>query len=544
MEIPLCPYDSCRLLSVILPTFVDKPFTKEASFDFVRFKRVAYIAQRLMDDIVDLEEEKIDAILAKIKQDNEPDDIKDREMKLWFKIKEKLLQGRRTGLSAIGLADVAAMLNIRYDDCADIAEEIYKTLALASYESSIDMAEERGAFPIQDLNLDLNSPYINRILAELSPEINDKFINNGRRNIANLTIPPSGTLSLMSKINQFAGPGITSGIEPVFMPIHKRRRKVNPDHPNKSFQDKNGDWWEEYNVIHEGFKQWFIIASGCEHCPEVALDRLNKADKYAIQEILEHSPYYKSSAMEIDPLKKIKMLGRVQKWIDHAISQTTNLPATATIHDVENIYIEAWKNGLKGITVYRDGCRNGVLISADEKKKEEFKQHDAPKRPKSLTCDVRKIIVKGKEWVVCIGLYEQKPYEVFAFENKWDMFKKDNQYKGFINKVAGGDYDLYIPGIATFENITDEMTQGEEDRTRMISTSLRHGANVKFIIEQLNKSKNIDITSFSKAIARALKYYIKDGEVAGESCPLCGGKIIYKDGCKECADCGEYSKCG
>ena len=348
--------------------------------------------------------------------------------------------------------------------------------------------------------------------------MNDKFCYNGRRNIANLTIPPSGTLSLMAKI--------ASGIEPVFMPIHKRRRKVNPDHPNKSFQDKNGDWWEEYEILHPKYKQWLDL------------------QPIVLQGEPLRSPYYKSSAMEIDPLKKIKMLGRVQKWIDHAISQTTNLPSTATIHDVENIYIEAWKNGLKGITVYRDGCRDGVLISADEKKKEEFKQHDAPKRPKSLTCDVRKIIVKGKEWVVCIGLYEQKPYEVFAFENKWDMFKKDNQYKGFINKVAGGDYDLHIPGIATFENITDEMTQGEEDRTRMISTSLRHGANVKFIIEQLNKSKNIDITSFSKAIARALKYYIKDGETSGESCPLCGGKIIYKDGCKECADCGEYSKCG
>lgn len=513
-EIPLCPYDSCRLLSVNLMSCVEDSFTSKAQFNFPKLKRYAYIAQRLMDDIVDLEEEKIDIILDKISHDNEPEDIKSRELNLWLKIKEKLVQGRRTGLSGIGLADVLASLNIKYNDGKDIAIEIYKTIAISSYKSSIDMAEERGCFPIWDPFLDLNSPFVNRILAELSSETNDKFCNVGRRNIANLTIPPSGSLSILA--------GITSGIEPVFRLSYKRRRKVLPDNPNKSFQDKSGDWWEEYTVNHPGFQQW-----------------LELGDK----NIDEDTPYSESTSDQINPIKKIEMIGGVQKWVDHAISQTLNLPSNATEKDVENIYIAAWENGLKGITVYRDGCRDGVLISNDTQKESSFHQHDAPKRPKILLCDIRKVIVSGKEWVVCIGLYDGKPFEVFAFENKWNFFGKNISFAGNLRKINSGQYNLQIPDVITIENITGEMTQGEEDRTRMISTSLRHGANVKFVIEQLNKSKNIDITSFSKAIARSLKHYIKDGENSTEACPKCGGTIIYRDGCKECKDCGDQ-KCG
>lgn len=535
-EIPLCPYDSCRLLSINLTGCVDNPFKKDASFNFDRLKKITHIAQRLMDDVVDLEEEKINAILTKISNDKEPDDIKSRELNLWLKIKEKLLSGRRTGLSGIGLADVVAMLGIKYDDCGDIAEEIYKTLAISAYESSIDMAKDRGCFLIWELSKENSNTFLGRIFDELSDEYKFDWENYGRRNIALLTVPPSGTISLMA--------GITSGIESVWMPIHKRRRKVNADHPNKSFQDKNGDWWEEYNVVHNGLMQWYIIATDTEKCPQVAINSLNRANNYEVSQIIKQSPYSGSSAMEIDPLKKVKTISAIQKWVDHSISQTMNLPSNATEKDVENIYLEAWKNGLKGITIYRDGCRDGVLISNEEKKHVVFKQHDAPKRPKTLSCDIRKAIVKGKEWVVCIGLYDGKPFEVFAFENKWNFFGKNTYYSGSMTKASSGLYNLVIPDVITIENITGEMTQGEEDRTRMISTALRHGSNVKFLIEQLNKSKNIDITSFSKAIARSLKYYIKDGETSSEGCPNCGGKMIYKDGCQECSDCGEYSKCG
>ena len=534
-EIPLCPYDSCRLLSINLTSFVDKPFTSEAKINWPRFERAVFIAQKLMDDIVDLEHEKIKAILDKIKNDNEPDEIKFRERNLWLKIEEKLINGRRTGLSGIGFADLAAMLDIKYDNSKDLAELVYKRLSIESYKSSIVMASDRGAFPIWDSMLDLNSPFVNRVLAELDPIYNEMFTETGRRNIANLTIPPSGTLAIEA--------GITSGIEPLYKAIHKRRRKVNADHPNKSFQDKTGDWWEEYIVIHPGFKKWYIINSGCEHCPEVALDRLLSASDKEFDEIIKMSPYANSEYDQIDPIKKIEMIGAVQKWIDHAISQTLNLPADTSEKTVSDIYIKAHNCGLKGITVYVDGSRDGVLSSSKEKH-EEFHQHNAPKRPKTLICDIRKVMIKGKEWIVCIGLYDNKPFEVFAFENKWNFFEKNTIYSGSITKVNSGQYNLNIKDIALIENITGEMTQGEEDRTRMISTSLRHGADVKFIIEQLNKSKNVDITSFSKAIARSLKHYIKNGEVSSEKCPICNGEIIYVDGCKECSSCGEYSKCG
>ena len=352
-EIPLCPYDSCRLLSVILPAYVNNPFKKDASFNWTLFKEHVRIAQRLMDDIIDLEEEKINAILSKIYLDEEPEEIKSVELNLWIKIKTKLLQGRRTGLSGVGLADALAMLGFKYDsdEGADFAEEIYKQLAVSAYKSSVAMAKERGCFPIWNYQLERANPFLNRITKQFDEESDFNYGYYGRRNIAILTIPPTGTLALM-----FKG---SSGVEPVFQPIHKRRRKVDPDHPNKSFQDKNGDWWEEYNVMHEGFKQWYIQNQLIQKKRIENEEPDRDIDWTSIEELtqgqldisVKYSPYYKSSAMEIDPVKKVRMLGRIQQWIDHSISSTTNLPEDCTEQQVSDIYLEAWKAGMKGLTV-------------------------------------------------------------------------------------------------------------------------------------------------------------------------------------------------
>lgn len=514
-EIPLCPYDSCRLLSINMTSYVVNPFTKEAYFDFILFKKHAEIAQKLMDDIIDLEDEKIDLVLKKIDLDPESEDVKTVERNLWNKIRVKLLDGRRTGLSGIGLADVLAMVGLRYDsdEAADFSEEIYKQLAISAYKSSIIMAQERGSFPIWSAIKEKSNPFIDRVVyQELDDDTFNIYEDYGRRNIALLTIPPTGTLGLLA--------GISSGCEPVFMPIHKRRRKVNPDHPNKSFQDKNGDWWEEYDVFHNGYKQWLDLQ------PVVLYGETFR------------SPYYKSSAMEIDPIKKVVMLGRIQKWIDHAISQTTNLPETATEKDVENIYLEAWKNGLKGITVYRDKCRDGVLISSSESKESKFHQHDAPKRPKKLPCDI--YCFKKQKYIVLVGKYQNIPYEIFAFN--WDL--KLPETSGYIKKINSGRYDLIDDsGEILIPNITSSMNQLEEDKTRIISWGLRHGAGLKFAVEQMSKSKNIDITSFTSLVARVLKKYITDGEISSGNCEKCGCKLVYQDGCQSCPNCGN-SKCG
>jgi ribonucleoside-diphosphate reductase alpha chain len=514
-EIPLCPYDSCRLLSVVLPSFVVNPFKKDAYFDWESFRKAVYAAQKMMDDIVDLEQEKIMAIVRKILDDPEEDEIKQVEKNLWMKILQKLNDGRRTGLSGIGLADVFAKMGLRYDSiqAQELGETIYKVLAIEAYTASVDMAESRGAFPIYDASKNIQSTFLTRIFNQLSEETKLKFMKFGRRNIALLTIPPTGTIGLMGSIS--------SGIEPVFMPVHKRRRKVHEDNPNKSFQDKNGDWWEEYFVRHPGLEEY--------------ISQLEEHQTF----IPENTPYTGSSSMEINPLNKIRMVGRIQKWVDHAISQTVNLPETATEIDVEMIYLEAWKNGLKGITVYRDKCRDGVLIADNGVKKEEFAQHNAPKRPRKLRCDI--YLFKKQHYLVLVGIYDSLPYEIFAFNFEGHIEAE----KGFIRKAGSGKYDLLDEkGNLLIPNITSNMNQLEEDKTRLVSWGLRHGAGLKFAVEQMSKSKNIDIASFTSLVARVLKRYIKNGETSTEKCPNCQGKIIYQDGCKSCADCGEYSKCG
>jgi ribonucleoside-diphosphate reductase alpha chain len=550
-EIPLCPYDSCRLLSVNLYSFVEYPFESKFSsrgvphFNYDKFKDVVYKAQRLMDDVVDLEEEKINLILNKIENDPEPEEIKKVEQDLWIKIKTKLLAGRRTGLSAIGLADCLAALNRGYatDESIELAEEIYKQFSISAYKSSIDMARDRGAFPIWNKDKEFLNPFIQRFIEEIdsnpyiySESTLENYYKYGRRNIALLTIPPSGTISMMGKIS--------SGIEPVYQLYYKRRYKILENTEEKKafdFVDQNGDKWKEYIVWHPKFVEWYIKASQCEHCPQIALEALQTKDEKLLQEVIKISPFYKSTSYEIDPIQRVKLQGAIQKWIDHSISSTINLSEDTKEEQVSNIYMQAWKEGLKGVTIYRNNCRTGVLVDID-KKDTEFKQHDAPKRPEILPCEIYKTKSKGREWNIVVGLYDNKPYEVFVTNYNIEFSKG----VGDIIKVKRGRYDIRLGNEGYIENVTKDVPDDENMLTRMISTALRHGSSIKFIVEQLNKSTG-DITSFSHAVARILKKYIKDGIETKEVCPECGSKLIYQNGCKECSrennsSCS-YSKC-
>jgi ribonucleoside-diphosphate reductase alpha chain len=498
-EIPLCAYDTCRLMSINLFSFVKDPFTQQATFDYNLFEDVVYKAQRLMDDVIDLEEEKIDKILEKIINDGGRGSV---EWNLWEKIKDKLLKGRRTGLSAIGLADCLAALNIIYGDAGSLAcaSSIYKVLNRFAYKSSEDMALQRGAFPIFDrTGLTAADANFDEIASQIIP--NDR---KERRNIALLTIPPSGSLSILA--------GITSGIEPVFELEYTRRRKVE-ESDNVVFVDKNGDKWEEYTVYHP------------------------KYIEYGKPEI-----YLTSTANKIDPIDRVKLQSVIQKHIDHSISSTINLPNSATEEQIDKIYRYAYAQGCKGITVYRDGCRDGVLINKDDKK-EEFKQHDAPKRPKNIDADVKTVSVKGIKFCVAIGLVENKPYEVFAWHTLgWaGIIPEPGRYK--INKESSGQYDLETCDHVFYGHVTEQLTDEQAAITRLVSTALRHGTDIKFIVEQLNKTQG-DLTSFSKAIARVLKQYITNGShLKGSMCEICGSKLVVENGCEICKSCG-FTKCG
>jgi ribonucleoside-diphosphate reductase alpha chain len=518
-------------MSVNLYSFVEHPFTDKAYFNYDKFKDVVYKAQRLMDDIVDLEEEKINKILNKIENDPEPEEIKWVEKQLWVKILRRLKEGRRTGLSSIGLADTFASLQINYGskESITLAEEIYKQFAISAYKSSIDMARERGAFPIFDIKKEEHNPFLHRIYDNICWD--EHYIGEGesigRRNIALLTVPPSGTISMFGNKN-----GISSGIEPVYQLYYKRRRKLEKGNPKITFVDQNGDGWEEYTVLHPKFKEWV------NHYTELGNASVdwNNID---IEKLTKLSPYYKSTAYEIDPLQRVKLQATIQKYLCHSISSTINLPEGTSEETVSNIYMEAWKQGCKGITVYVNHSREGVLIDAD-KKESEFKQHDAPKRPKSLPCIVHKTKSKGKEWLVIVGLLNDKPYEVFTIENKYNI--QYSEIKGTIIKVKKGQYDLSLENEIYIEDFAKDLPDTENLLTRMISTALRHGSNIQFIVEQLNKSEG-DVTSFGKATSRILKLYIEDNKVSNDTCPECGATLIYQNGCKICNQCG-YSKCG
>jgi ribonucleoside-diphosphate reductase alpha chain len=547
-EIPLCPYDSCRLLSVNLYSFVDNPFTKDAKFNWERFKSSVIIAQRLMDDIVDLEEEKIDLILKKIDNDPEPEEIKAIERNLWIKIKEKLLQGRRTGLSGIGLADLLAGLGIPYSSKRgiDLAEEVYKQLAISAYSSSVDMAKERGAFPIWDFNKEIGNPFINRIFKEFINDFkktgiypNTDYLNNGRRNIALLTIPPSGTISLLADIS--------SGIEPVYMLFHKRKRKVNPDNKNISFIDKNGDCWEEYVVLHPKFKEWWVNYRKAyvknkdwektNGLVEYDLENMSKENLTLVSQL---SPYVESTAYELDPIERVKLQGRIQKWIDHSISSTINLPTTVTEPEVSDLYLEAWKSGCKGLTIYRDGCRDGVLTAIGEAKVKERVENHSLKRPKEIPCEIFTVKSGGVYYNVIVGIYLGSPYEIFATTN---IITKSPYSKGKIVKVKRGHYRL--DGEVQRDLLMEKMSDHEKTITRLISGQLRHNRPIKYVVEDLLKLPGEGMHSFNRVLARILKKYIEENEVAtGISCENCGSNnLVYVGGCLECRDCGN-SKCG
>jgi ribonucleoside-diphosphate reductase alpha chain len=549
-------------MSVNLYSFVENPFTDKAFFNYDKFKDVVYKAQRLMDDVVDLEEEKINKILNKIENDPEPEEIKKIEKDLWTKIKGKLLSGRRTGLSAIGLADCLAALNVTYgsEDSIKLVEKIYKQFAISAYKSSIDMAKERGAFPIHNIELEKENPFLKRFWKEVGQnEISNaktdikigfgfskedkeqtylwKYKEYGRRNIALLTIPPSGTISQMASIS--------SGIEPVYQLLHKRRYKILGDQ-EYDYVDKTGDKWREYTVLHPKFKEWFDIWGKPKDVVNPTIEELNKLNLWNtfrqygnitnLETFIKISPYYNSTAYEIDPIQRVKLQATIQKWIDHSISSTINLPKSATEEEVSNLYIEAWKQGCKGITIYRDGCREGILTSINQKDTE-FKQHDAPKRPKSLPCNIHSTTIKGEGFYVLIGLYENKPYEVFVIRKDIHYF---TEKEGIISKLNKKQYDIQQKDSEVGWIMTEALSDNEATITRLVSTALRHGTDIKFITEQLNKTQG-DLTNFGKAIARVLSKYIK--KETGLECPECKqNTLIRESGCIKCTNCG-YSKC-
>ena len=550
-EIPLCPYDSCRLLAINLYSYVQNPFTPQAYFDFDLFSKHVGLAQRIMDDIIDLEMEKIEKIMAKIKSDPEDDDIKLTEFQLWQKIKEKTSQGRRTGVGTTGEGDMLAALGYRYgtDEATDFSEKVHKAVALAAYRSSINMARERGAFNIYDPKREENNPYIQR-LREADPELYNDMVKYGRRNIACLTIAPTGTTSIMTQT--------TSGIEPVFMPVYTRRRKVNPNDKNVhiDFVDENGDSWEEYVVFHHKFVTW-MEANGYSTTKHYSKDE--------IEELVSKSPYYKATANDVDWLKKVQMQGRIQKWVDHSISVTINLPNDATEELVGKLYVEAWKCGCKGVTVYRDGSRAGVLIASVEKKDEKkdekticFPYEEGHLiRPKELECDVVRFQNAKDKWIAFVGLKDGRPYEIFtglADDDEGIVLPK-TVTKGKIIKTIDENgnkgYDFQFSNKrgykTTIEGLNYKFDKEFWNYAKLISGVLRYGMPIDQVIKLVSglQLDSESINTWKVGVERALKKYIPDGtHIKEQNCPSCGQKsLVYQEGCMTCKNCG-YSRCG
>jgi len=545
-EIPLCPYDSCRLLAINLYSYVKNPFTAKAKFDFDLFKKHVALAQRIMDDIIDLEIEKIDAILKKIESDPEDADIKITERELWQKIRHKTLLGRRTGVGVTAEGDMLAALGLRYgtEEATDFSEEIQKTLALAAYGSSVEMAKERGAFEVYDASREEDNPFINR-LKEADPKLIEEMKKYGRRNIACLTIAPTGTTSLMTQT--------TSGIEPVFLPVYKRRRKVNPNDVavKVDFVDEVGDSWEEYIVFHHKFVDW-MEANGYP-----------TAKRYTSEEIealIEKSPYYKATSNDVDWLQKVKMQGRVQKWVDHSISVTINLPNDVDEELVNRLYIEAWKSGCKGCTVYRDGSRSGVLVSPTTGK--ECEECPEPpvivaKRPRELEADVVKFQNNKEKWIAFVGLLNGRPYEIFTGINDEDegIFLPKNVTKGTIIKNVDEygfkRYDFQYTNKrgykTTIEGLSDKFDPEYWNYAKLISGVLRYGMPVEQVMKLVEGLELNDesINTWKNGVSRALKNYVQEGTVAkGQKCSNCGQEsLVYQEGCLTCTACGT-SKCG
>jgi len=536
-EIFMQEYDACRLIAANLMNFVDNPFTKDSKFNFDKFYNVNYKAMRLSDDLIDLEIESIDRIIDKIDKDLEDPEVKRKEKLLWSKIRNVAKSSRRTGLGITALGDCLAALGLKYDsdEALEMIDKIFSKKLESELDCTIDLSLLRGTFEGWDWQKEftvtkgLNAFY--QMLQDKFPKQVGRMCDYGRRNVSFNTCAPTGTVSLLAN-------NCTGGIEPLFQPYYFRRKKINPNDKDSriDFVDQNGDKWQEFPVLHPYFKQWCISILPSKNTYYWGKD-IDKLDKNELQGAFLLSPWYESTANDINWLKRVEIQSIIQKYITHSISSTINLPSNVTEEEVSNIYMESWKKGLKGVTVYRDGSRSGVLITEPSKEKT-FSYRDAVKRPDTLPCEIHLTTKNGIEYLVAVGLYDQRPYEVFAFKNTWNIPKHST---GNIVKVKKGRYDLNIQGVMRIENITNvDMTAEEEDLTRLVSMSLRHGADITFVAEQLNKTKNI--VSFSKALSRVLKKYIPEGLETNSGCPECNGTLVYEEGCKKCKSCG-YSAC-
>jgi len=546
-EIPLCPYDSCRLLAINLYSYVVNPFTPEAYFDFELFKKHVGLAQRIMDDIIDLELEKIERIMEKIDSDPEDDNVKQTERVLWDKIYKKSGQGRRTGVGITAEGDMLAALGLRYgtEEATDFSEKVHQTIALSAYRSSVNMAKERGSFEIYDTAREANNPFINR-LREADPELYEEMKKYGRRNIACLTIAPTGTTSLMTQT--------TSGIEPVFLPVYKRRRKVNPNDTNVhvDFIDETGDAFEEYIVYHPKFVTWMETQG---------LDPNKRYTQEEIDALVEKSPYYKATSNDVDWMMKVKMQGRIQKWVDHSISVTINLPNNVEEELVNRLYVEAWKSGCKGCTVYRDGSRSGVLISTKNDKKEELPPCKPPTvvevRPRILNADVVRFQNNKEKWVAFVGILDGHPYEIFTgvLDDEEGIVLPKSVNSGHIIKNVDEDgnkrYDFQFENKrgykVTIEGLSEKFNQEYWNYAKLISGVLRYRMPIEQVMKLIS-SLSLDsesINTWKNGVERALKKYVLDGtEAKGKKCPNCGNEtLIYQEGCLICTSCGA-SRCG
>jgi ribonucleoside-diphosphate reductase alpha chain len=530
-ELPL-GLDSCRLLVINLLSFVNNPFTKKAEFDYDLFASVSQKAQRLMDDLIDLEIEKITKIIEKIKADPEPEDVKSIELKMWEQFLQSCQQGRRTGTGITALGDCLAALNIKYGSkkSIDMTGEIYRQLMINTYKSSSIMAEERGAFPIFDAAMEKDHPFISYVLAQDS-ELKKLYRKSGRRNVALLTTAPTGSVSTQTQT--------TSGIEPAYMLSYKRRKKINPSDKDArvDFTDPMGDKWQEFMVYHHGVKQWMEITGETD---------------------ITKSPYHNATANDVDWSASVDLQAAAQKSVDHSISKTCNVPNNATEELISEVYMKAWETGCKGFTVYRDGCRAGVLISNEPKQETKTDTRPttvlsilAPKRPNELICDIKKSKIQGESWTFFVGLFDGKPYEIFGGLSKYvdipNKYKQGRIVKnGKVNNnstynliIGDGDDQMVIKDIASvFENAI------YGSFTRTLSLALRHGTPVQYVVEQLQKDKHSDITSFATVISRVFKQYIADGAKTNQQCPTCkaDNSLVYQEGCMKCLQCS-FSKC-
>ncbi len=544
-EIPLCPYDSCRLLAINLYSYVDNPFTKEAKFNFDKFKKHVGYAQKMMDDIIDLELEKIDQILAKINSDPEDIEVKRVERKLWENIRRKAEEGRRTGLGITAEGDMLAALGLTYgtDTANEFATEVHKTLAIEAYRSSVNMAKERTPFMIYDSQREKNNPFIER-LRQADPEMVREMENYGRRNISLLTIAPTGTTSLMTQT--------TSGIEPVFRPFYTRRRKVNPNDPEVrvDFVDEQGDKWEEYKVFHHKFLTWLQIN-------KYDVEEVKNMSNDQVEELVKKSPYYKATAADIDYLSKVRMQGAIQKWVDHSISVTINMPENVSEEIVEECYFEAWKCGCKGITVYREGSRAGVLIS-DDKNNQQAKQMLELKRPKVLDADIVRFRNDDEEWIAFVGLLNGMPYEIFTGrveEDTLNIPKAIENGRIIKERDAEGNnrYDFQYTNrygyATTFQGLSHQFDKTFWNYAKLISGVLRHGMAIDKAVELVSSLEfdNDSINTWKRGVERALRKYIPNGTKASKKGDICEGcqqedTQVYQDGCVICTECG-HSKC-